>query len=114
MDTKVCKACGQELPITEFYPHYSTRDKLQHVCKRCISSQRSKDYNHKREALKTEYFKKSMLFHLAWIGYKALKNKHGEVTYDVVRKYTPAPRAMTERAIDFFKNYEDIKEGVDI
>ncbi|MGB4267850.1 MAG: hypothetical protein WBK20_01585 [Spirochaetota bacterium] len=63
---------------------------------------------------KVEYFKRSMLYHLAWIGYRVLKNKHCEVTYDVVQKYTAAPRAMIERAIAFFKEIEKEKEEITI
>lgn len=37
METKVCKKCGRELPVTEFNKHTSSKDGLQYHCKKCIS-----------------------------------------------------------------------------
>jgi protein-arginine kinase activator protein McsA len=35
METKVCKKCGQELPISEFYADKLGVDGLKAVCKEC-------------------------------------------------------------------------------
>lgn len=32
---KTCKSCGEEKGKTEFYPHPTARDRLQHICKEC-------------------------------------------------------------------------------
>lgn len=34
-ETKICKKCGRELPVTEFHAHKHTRDGLQLYCKEC-------------------------------------------------------------------------------
>ena len=38
--TKVCKKCGRELPLSEFYKHKTTKDGLIPWCKSCL-----KEYN---------------------------------------------------------------------
>lgn len=38
-ETKICKKCGRELPVTEFFAHKSTKDGLQPVCKECQKEQ---------------------------------------------------------------------------
>lgn len=35
METKVCKACGKELPVSEFYADRNCVDGLRTVCKKC-------------------------------------------------------------------------------
>lgn len=35
VETKICKLCGAEKPLTEFYAHRYTRDRLQNKCKSC-------------------------------------------------------------------------------
>jgi len=37
--TKVCKRCGQELPISEFGKHHKTKDGYQPVCRSCRSKE---------------------------------------------------------------------------
>ena len=37
--TKVCKRCGQELPIAEFGRHSKTKDGYQPVCRKCRSKE---------------------------------------------------------------------------
>ncbi len=38
-DTKICKTCGQEKPLSEFYKH-STKDGYRNDCKRCHQDKR--------------------------------------------------------------------------
>lgn len=38
--TKVCKRCGQELPVSAFGRHSKTRDGYQPVCRLCLSKQK--------------------------------------------------------------------------
>ena len=40
MNTKVCKKCGQELPIHEFYSCSTNKDKLQNTCRNCRREER--------------------------------------------------------------------------
>ena len=34
-ELKACKDCGQELPVSSFYHHPETKDRLFHTCKSC-------------------------------------------------------------------------------
>lgn len=36
METKVCKKCGKELPLTMFYTNRATKDGYTPLCKRCF------------------------------------------------------------------------------
>ena len=35
METKVCKCCGKELPVSEFYRNSSMKDGYEPYCKKC-------------------------------------------------------------------------------
>lgn len=39
---KVCKECGQSKPLSEYYKHKSTTDKLRPSCKQCIAAYSAK------------------------------------------------------------------------
>lgn len=62
---KACYNCGEEKPRTDFYPHKTTKDRLQTQCKECQraykQSARGKSvmatYNRKRSATKKVYDK---------------------------------------------------------
>jgi hypothetical protein len=40
--TKVCRECGQELPLTDFYKHSEMADGHLNKCKRCVRNRVSK------------------------------------------------------------------------
>lgn len=42
VQTKVCKHCGRELPVTNFGRHSKTKDGYQPLCRECMSEQRKK------------------------------------------------------------------------
>ena len=44
METKICKKCGRELPIEEFYKAKNNKDGHMNVCKECFVQQQ-KQYN---------------------------------------------------------------------
>jgi hypothetical protein len=46
--TKVCRKCGQELPISEFTRKATAKDGLQYYCKKC-NSKATAEYARKRK-----------------------------------------------------------------
>lgn len=51
VQTKVCKKCGNELPITQFYPNHKAKDGLQCYCKECIKAYNKMRLNAQCKAL---------------------------------------------------------------
>lgn len=47
-ETKICKKCGRELPVTEFYPHKHTKDGLDTYCKECKAQATKERRAHKK------------------------------------------------------------------
>ena len=56
MKTKICKKCGKELPLDEFYKHPQMKDGHVNVCKECFLK-RSKQYNLEHKEDIAEYQK---------------------------------------------------------
>lgn len=52
METKICRECGRELPVSEFNKKRCSKDGLQERCRECFSV-----YNRKRYASNREKFK---------------------------------------------------------
>ena len=50
-DTKVCKKCGRELPISEFNKNKSKKDGLQSNCKECANQHRKQYYQENKKAI---------------------------------------------------------------
>ena len=48
--TKVCKKCGRELPVTDFSKHPHTTDGLQMWCKECMKESAKESRKRKRRA----------------------------------------------------------------
>jgi len=42
--TKVCKVCGEEKDLAEFYRHKATIDRRQPLCKECDKARSKKQY----------------------------------------------------------------------
>ncbi len=42
--TKICKCCGKELPLSEFYIHRTNRDGHKTICKKCDSKEQKAKY----------------------------------------------------------------------
>ena len=54
---KICKMCGKEKPISDFYPCYAKKDWRRRECKQCtLKAQKHYTLEHKEE--KAEYLKK--------------------------------------------------------
>lgn len=49
-ETKVCKKCGRELPIEEFYRLKTMKDGHMNVCKECFMQQNKQYYQDNKEA----------------------------------------------------------------
>lgn len=55
METKVCKKCGQELPVSEFYTDASSKDGYRTKCKACYKEyQKRSRMKHIKDAPKVE------------------------------------------------------------
>lgn len=53
METKVCKKCGRELPVGEFYKMPASKDGIDSVCKECRKVGMRENYKAKKsEALR--------------------------------------------------------------
>ena len=60
METKVCKECGQSLPISNFSKNKATKDGLANYCKKCDKERRRKSSG--GITLKMSDFDDNMLF----------------------------------------------------
>lgn len=49
--TKICKQCLLEFPVSEFYKHSETKDRLRSECKRCWSVNSNKYHIDNRETI---------------------------------------------------------------
>ena len=59
METKKCKHCGQELPVSEFFRKASAKDGMQSWCKQCMheeSKDAQKKYIAKQRSLGLEAY----------------------------------------------------------
>ena len=90
METKVCKECGQSLPISNFSKNKATKDGLANYCKKCDKERRRKSsggitQQGVKATLKMSDFDDNMLFaELRRRGYT------GELRYSkVVNIYAP-------------------------
>ena len=54
-NTKICKKCGRELPLSNFHKHPAMSDGRINVCKDCVSKYKKDNNNTKR---KTEYMRR--------------------------------------------------------
>ena len=49
METKVCRKCGRELPITEFYKNKLYKDGYMTICKKCNNAYSNESHKKKRD-----------------------------------------------------------------
>ena len=47
-ETKGCRACGEEKPVSEFYPKSSAKDGLQTYCRECSKAKAATGYGKDR------------------------------------------------------------------
>lgn len=50
METKICKQCGNELPVDQFYKRTNEKSRFA-ICKDCISKNRKEYYEENRDAI---------------------------------------------------------------
>lgn len=79
------------------------KDGLESQCKTFRIVFGKKYYSDIRKEKKTAYYKSSVLFPLAVIGYNELLKRHGAVDYKTVARYTRATRINTEKAIEMIE-----------
>lgn len=66
-NTKICKKCGRELPLSEFSKHKITKDGYRNICKECCSkymkeyfaehNERKKQYDKQWRSFNSQYIK---------------------------------------------------------
>lgn len=56
METKVCKKCGRELPVSEFYKSNKSSDGLQWWCKDCLKQSSKMSHRVKKNKNPLERF----------------------------------------------------------
>ena len=52
METKICRKCGRELPLSEFHKDKQKKDGYRNVCKECINKRMKQYYNENAEKIK--------------------------------------------------------------
>lgn len=80
METKLCKCCGRELPISQFNKHSKNSDGLQAYCKDCQKQKNQLSINKRKlEVINSElakYTPRELINELHRRGYK------GTLTYE--------------------------------
>ena len=59
METKICKKCSIEKPLTEYYKHPETKDKLNPKCKECFKTYHQSNKKRQLAKMKERTLKKS-------------------------------------------------------
>lgn len=80
METKVCRKCGRELPITEFYKNKLYKDGYMNMCKKCNNAYSNESHKKKREQQR----QKSLLG-----GAEVGDKKHKVYTNPILAPFTP-------------------------
>lgn len=106
METKKCKRCGIEKPLSEFHKNSSSKDGHALYCRECANMKWKTEYGYEYKRRKAHAYTRDILFPLAYVGYKVLKKKYGTVNYDAVSKYIYTTRGMTEKGIEVMELYE--------
>jgi len=113
MDTKVCKVCGKEKPISDFYISWTTRDGRVSVCKECMRSRWKNNSKYDKDYYMRKYRENNMFVPLARVAYNALLKKYGKVDYEIVKKYTHCTQKQVENAVKYFEGEnENILEEI--
>lgn len=102
METKVCKKCGRELPISDFYTNGKAKDGLATYCKEC-SNVLSVEYARKRRARKKEEAKENERI--------AFESKYKIYTCKELAPFTPRELMLELKARGYTGDllYQEIK-----
>lgn len=96
MKTKVCKKCGRELPLSEFYKGKTYKDGHKNECKEC--------FNQQRKQYKKQYYldnKETILEHQ-----KQYRQEHKEEIAEYFKQYRQEHKVeIAERRKQYFKQY---------
>ena len=107
METKVCKECGQSLPISNFSKNKATKDGLANYCKKCDKERRRKSsggitQQGVKATLKMSDFDDNMLFaELRRRGYTG-ELRYSKALHDCVRTQCPEMLIVNPAFGDYF------------
>lgn len=105
MQTKVCKKCKTEKPVSEFHFDKKQKDGYTRYCKDCRRVEAKNYYQFVKYHKNIEYHVKNMFFPLAVIGYIELAKQHGTVTAELVNSLVKATPINTKKAIEVIRGY---------
>lgn len=98
-DTKICKKCGRELPISEFSKCKSRKDGLQPYCKEC-----NKQYYAENREAKAEYYDRNREYYTEYWKQWYAKNREDRLEYQ--KQYCQQYYAENrEDKLEYFKQY---------
>ena len=105
METKICKKCGRELPLSEFYKNKGMKDGHRNECKECLLRQQ-KQYNKERKEDIAEYMKQYYIEHKEeYAEYN--KQYYQEHEQDIKQYY----KKHNEKRTEYKKKYRKTQKG---
>lgn len=105
-ETKICKTCGKELPLSEFCKSKSQKDGYYYTCKTCTKAYRSRPESIQRKRKYTEDHKDEMS---QYAHDYHLKNKDDEVFIEYHSNYSKTHPEIIKKSHKKYRDNNDDK-----